>query len=173
THLTHISAITGITILGDGTLVPIIRTEELLEQWNTISELEEKISSSQEMEARPLQILVVDDSISIRKVVSNFIVQQGWHPIAARNGIEALEKIRDKKPDFVLLDVEMPRMNGFEVLQALQAQPEFHDIPVAMLTSRSAKKYREKATKLGARGFVTKPFKADEVIELIQGLTSH
>lgn len=92
-------------------------------------------------------------------------------PIAARNGIEAIEKIREEKPDIVLLDVEMPRMNGFEVLQALQAQPELHDIPVAMLTSRSAEKYQTKARELGARGFMTKPFKADEVIRFIRKVT--
>ena len=105
-------------------------------------------------------------------MVSNFITQQGWLPVAARNGIEAVEKIREEKPDVVLLDVEMPRMNGFEVLQTLQAQPELRDIPVAMLTSRSADKYQEKARGLGARGFMTKPFKADEVISFIRQETA-
>jgi chemosensory pili system protein ChpA (sensor histidine kinase/response regulator) len=123
-------------------------------------------------ERGPLRILVVDDSISVRKVVSNFITQQGWIPIAARNGIEAIEEIRREKPDVILLDVEMPRMNGFEVLQALQAQPELRDIPVAMLTSRSAGKYQEKAKDLGARGFMTKPFKEDEVIRFIRKETA-
>jgi CheY-like chemotaxis protein len=66
----------------------------------------------------------------------------------------------------------MPRMNGFEVLQALQSQPDLQDIPVVMLTSRSADKYREKASQLGARGFMTKPFKEDEAIELIRRMTS-
>jgi chemosensory pili system protein ChpA (sensor histidine kinase/response regulator) len=108
----------------------------------------------------------------VRKVVSNLIVQQGWIPVAARNGIEAIEKIREEKPDVVLLDVEMPRMNGFEVLQALQAQPELRDLPVAMLTSRSADKYQEKARELGARGFMTKPFKPEEVIGFIRKVTA-
>lgn len=93
-------------------------------------------------------------------------------PVAARNGIEAIEEIRREKPDAILLDVEMPRMNGFEVLQALQAQPQLRDIPVAMLTSRSAGKYQEKARGLGARGFMTKPFKEEEVIRFIRKETS-
>jgi chemosensory pili system protein ChpA (sensor histidine kinase/response regulator) len=137
-----------------------------------LSGLAEEIVPVEKVAERPLQVLVVDDSISVRKVVSNFLLQQGWQPTIARNGIEALERIREEKPDLVLLDVEMPRMNGFEVLQALQSQPEFQDIPVVMLTSRSADKYREKASQLGARGFMTKPFKEDEAIELIRSMTS-
>jgi chemosensory pili system protein ChpA (sensor histidine kinase/response regulator) len=174
-HLSKVPCIAGVTIMGDGRLIPILQTEDLLKKWQELSQAEETFDEGlvpAKPEERPLQILVVDDSISVRKVVSNFILQQGWQPIAARNGIEALERIREEKPDFVLLDVEMPRMNGFEVLQSLQSQPDFRDIPVAMLTSRSAEKYREKARQLGARGFVTKPFKAEEIFDLIHRLTS-
>jgi chemosensory pili system protein ChpA (sensor histidine kinase/response regulator) len=174
-HLSKVPCIAGVTIMGDGRLIPILQTEDLLKKWHELSLAEAILDEGlapEKPKDRPLHILVVDDSISVRKVVSNFILQQGWLPIAARNGIEALERIREEKPDFVLLDVEMPKMNGFEVLQSLQSQPDFRDIPVAMLTSRSAEKYREKARQLGAQGFVTKPFKAEEIFELIQRLTS-
>jgi chemosensory pili system protein ChpA (sensor histidine kinase/response regulator) len=171
-HLSNVACIAGVTIMGDGSLVPILQTDDLLKKWAELSGLAEEIVPVEKVAERPLQVLVVDDSISVRKVVSNFLLQQGWQPTIARNGIEALERIREEKPDLVLLDVEMPRMNGFEVLQALQSQPEFQDIPVVMLTSRSADKYREKASQLGARGFMTKPFKEDEAIELIRSMTS-
>jgi chemosensory pili system protein ChpA (sensor histidine kinase/response regulator) len=171
-HLSSIPCIAGVTIMGDGSLVPIIQTDDLLKKWAELAEPSLKTAAETKAEERPLQVLVVDDSISVRKVVSNFLIQQGWQPTVARNGIEALERIREEKPDLVLLDVEMPRMNGFEVLQALQSQPEFHNIPVVMLTSRSADKYREKASQLGARGFMTKPFKEDEAVELIRSMTS-
>ena len=174
-HLQNVPCVSGVTIMGDGSLIPILQVEEVLRTWNTASKKQQ--AQAQGYLQRPvkertlLRVLVVDDSISVRKVVSNLITQQGWMPIAARNGIEAIEKIREEKPDIVLLDVEMPRMNGFEVLQALQAQPELHDIPVAMLTSRSAEKYQTKARELGARGFMTKPFQADEVIRFIRKVT--
>ncbi|WP_417911199.1 Hpt domain-containing protein [Candidatus Electronema sp. PJ] len=173
-HLSNVSCIAGVTIMGDGSLVPILQTDDLLKKWAELAapSAEVEIAEEVHVEERPLQVLVVDDSISVRKVVSNFLLQQGWQPTIARNGIEALERIREEKPDLVLLDVEMPRMNGFEVLQTLQSQPEFQDIPVVMLTSRSADKYREKASQLGARGFMTKPFKEDEAIELIRSMTS-
>ena len=173
THLSNVPCISGVTIMGDGSLIPILQMEELLAKWASASRRQEVRFTDQTVQERgPLRILIVDDSISVRKVVSNFITQQGWMPVTARNGIEAVEKIREERPDFVLLDVEMPRMNGFEVLQALQAQPELRDIPVAMLTSRSATKYQEKAKDLGARGFMTKPFKEDEVVAFIREATA-
>ena len=173
THLHNVPCISGVTIMGNGDLIPILQVEEFLRKWTSvIKRPDESFTAGPVKERGPLRILVVDDSISVRKVVSNFITQQGWIPVAARNGIEAIEKIREEKPDFILLDVEMPRMNGFEVLQTMQAQPELRDIPVAMLTSRSADKYQEKARELGARGFMTKPFKADEVIRFIRKETA-
>ncbi|MCW5207602.1 response regulator, partial [Desulfobulbus sp. US2] len=173
THLQNVPCISGVTIMGNGTLIPILQVEEVLQKWSSvIKRTDERMTVRPVKERGPLRILVVDDSISVRKVVSNFIVQQGWIPVAARNGIEAVEKIREEKPDVVLLDVEMPRMNGFEVLQTLQAQPELRDLPVAMLTSRSADKYQKKARELGARGFMTKPFKAEEVIGFIRKVTA-
>lgn len=124
------------------------------------------------IEEKPVEVLIVDDSISVRKVLNNFILDQGWHPSAARDGAEALEKIRKRKPDILILDVEMPRMNGFEVLQVLQYQSRYRNIPVVMITSRSAEKYREKAIGLGARGFINKPFKRDELVSVIGNLVS-
>ncbi|CAK8719418.1 histidine kinase [Candidatus Electronema halotolerans] len=171
-HLHNVSCIAGMTIMGEGSLVPILQTDDLLTKWTELSAAEVEAAIEEQVEEKSLHVLVVDDSISVRKVVSNFLIQQGWLPSVARNGIEALERIREERPDLVLLDVEMPRMNGFEVLQALQSQPEFQDIPVVMLTSRSADKYREKASQLGARGFMTKPFKEDEAIELIRSMAS-
>jgi chemosensory pili system protein ChpA (sensor histidine kinase/response regulator) len=176
-HLRNrVPCIAGMTVMGDGTLVPILQTEEFLRRAGTAAIREEHGTAvpghAEHAEEEQLRILVVDDSISVRKVVSNVITQQGWLAVAARNGIEAVEKIREERPHFVLLDVEMPRMNGFEVLQVLQTQPELQDLPVAMLTSRSAEKYREKARQLGARGFLTKPFMAEEVVSLIRSMTA-
>jgi chemosensory pili system protein ChpA (sensor histidine kinase/response regulator) len=82
-----------------------------------------------------------------------------------------MEKLRESRPHLIVLDIEMPRMNGYEFLGALKAQSGYEDIPVVMLTSRTAAKHREKAEALGARGFVVKPYNDDEFIRLIQHLT--
>jgi chemosensory pili system protein ChpA (sensor histidine kinase/response regulator) len=171
--LDTIPFVAGATIMGDGGIVPIVHTDDLLE----ISDIPQEVQDAERVEEqsraeRPLTILFADDSISIRKVLGKFISFHGWQPVAAHDGVDGLEKIREHKPDIIILDIEMPRMNGFEVLQSLQYQPEYKDIPVLMLTSRSADKYREKARALGADGFVTKPFNDEDLSALITALAA-
>ena len=170
-HLGSVPCISGISIMGDGRLIPILNVGDLLREEKSLVQLSEVKKSTPLPAENILTILIADDSISVRKVLSNFIFQQGWRSIMARDGIEAIEQIREQKPDLVLLDIEMPRMNGFEVLQALQAQQNYQAIPVIMLSSRSADKYREKASNLGASGFATKPFQDEELAALISELT--
>ncbi|MCK5783781.1 MAG: response regulator [Desulfobacterales bacterium] len=169
-HLQNIPFIAGATILGDGTLVPILQTDDLFSRAETVVQSDKQVQEHSDDE-KPLKILIVDDSISVRKVLNSVLTVQGWQVTAAIDGTDAIKKIRDSKPELILLDIEMPRMNGFEVLQTLQSQSAYRDIPVLMLTSRSAQKYKEKASELGARGFVTKPFKNDELVSLVSSLT--
>ncbi|MCK5070148.1 MAG: response regulator [Desulfocapsa sp.] len=171
-HLQSTPCVAGVTIMGDGSLVPILQTEDLFNRVESVDSQTDRSASSAGDAGKVLDILIADDSISVRKVLGNFITSQGWHPIVAHDGADAMVKIKEKTPDLIILDIEMPNMNGFEVLQALQSQTAYRDIPVLMLTSRSADKYKEKAAGLGARGFVTKPFKNAELISLISGLTS-
>ena len=168
-HLHQVPCVAGATIMGNGSLVPILQTEDLFDR--ELSVLHPGDTPDIIVEEKPLNILIVDDSISIRKVLGNFITANGWNPIVANDGVDALEKLRAKEPDLILLDIEMPRMNGFEVLQYLQSQSKYRAIPVLMLTSRSAGKYRDKASDLGASGFVTKPFNDEELLSLIFSLT--
>ncbi len=171
-HLQDIPCVAGATILGDGSLVPILQTEDLFHRSEVLTQAGEIGRPEDKSKEKTLEILIVDDSISVRKVLSNFVASHGWLATVAVDGVDAMEQIRVNKPDLVLLDIEMPRMNGFEVLQAMQSQAAYRNIPVLMLTSRSAVKYREKASELGASGFVTKPFKDDELLSLINGLTA-
>jgi chemosensory pili system protein ChpA (sensor histidine kinase/response regulator) len=171
-HLQDIPCVAGATILGDGSLVPILQTEDLFHRSEVLTQAGEIGRPEDKSKEKTLEILIVDDSISVRKVLSNFVASHGWLATVAVDGVDAMEQIRVNKPDLVLLDIEMPRMNGFEVLQAMQSQAAYQNIPVLMLTSRSAVKYREKASELGASGFVTKPFKDDELLSLINGLTA-
>jgi len=115
--------------------------------------------------------MVVDDSISVRQVISRLLEGQGWEVQTAKDGIDALDKLREDRPDLIVLDIEMPRMNGYEFLGAVKTQSGFEDIPVVMLTSRATAKHREKARSLGASGFIVKPYKDDEFIDLINKLT--
>jgi len=169
-HLRYVKGISGVTIKGDGSLVPIMNLEEFF--WGKTDDSAVLISDEGLMKAMPMEIMVVDDSVSVRKVVSRLMEDQGWKVQTAKDGLNALEKLRESKPDLIVLDIEMPRMNGYEFLGALKTQPAYQDIPVVMLTSRNAAKHRDKAKALGAKGFMIKPYNDDEFINLILQLTT-
>jgi chemosensory pili system protein ChpA (sensor histidine kinase/response regulator) len=168
-HLRYVKGISGVTIMGDGSVVPILNLEEFL--WSETSAIKATHPDRELME-KPLDIMVVDDSVSIRQVVSRLMEDQGWKVKTAKDGIDALEKLRESRPDLIVLDIEMPRMNGYEFLGAIKTQPGFENTPVVMLTSRTAAKHREKAMALGASGFIVKPYSDDEFVNLILKLTS-
>jgi chemosensory pili system protein ChpA (sensor histidine kinase/response regulator) len=120
--------------------------------------------------ARALRVLVVDDSPTIRKLLVRMLKDLGWQPVEAKDGAEALEAIRTGRPDAVLADVEMPRMDGYGLLAALRAQPETADLPVVMLTSRTAERHRQRARELGANGYLTKPYRPADVVAALRGV---
>ena len=168
-HLRHVKGVSGATIMGDGSVIPILNLGELL--WSQTA-LSADIDTDPELILeRPLTIMVVDDSVSIRQVVSRLMEDQGWKVLTAKDGIDALDRLSERRPDLIVLDIEMPRMNGYEFLGALKAQVGLDDIPVVMLTSRTAVKHREKAKALGAKGFMVKPYNDDEFVRLILKLT--
>jgi chemosensory pili system protein ChpA (sensor histidine kinase/response regulator) len=157
--------------MGDGSVIPIINPGEFFFSTGQIY-VDEVITQKESDVQETVKVLVVDDSVSVRKVVTRLMQSQGWEAYPAKDGIDALEKIGDTRPDIIVLDIEMPRMNGYELLSALKAQKEYEDIPVVILTSRSSYKHREKAISLGANGFVVKPYHDDEFINLIIELTA-
>jgi chemosensory pili system protein ChpA (sensor histidine kinase/response regulator) len=168
-HLLKVQAISGATIMGDGSVVPIIDTEQVLGADRGSSQT---IASDHEFILdKPLNILIVDDSVSIRQVVTRLMENQGWRTDTAKDGIEALEKLSKSLPDLIVLDIEMPRMNGYEFMSALRAEPRYQHIPVVVLTSRTAAKHRAKAKALGAKGFVVKPYDDKEFVDLVVGLS--
>ena len=169
-HLQYVKGISGATILGDGSIIPILNVGELFagekikNRPNHALPLTETASSDTE-------VLVVDDSVSVRRVVSRLMEEQGWKAHTARDGMEALEILSDLRPSLIVLDIEMPKMNGYEFLSARKAYPAVKDIPVIMLTSRTTVKYRDKARELGADGYLTKPFHDKTFIDLAHRLT--
>ena len=177
-HLKQVKGITGATVMGDGKVVPIVNFEDLftvnLEELMHPSTIHYHQTSKQtrlKRDRRILNIMVVDDSVSVRTVVTRLLQRQGWQVRSANDGVDAIEKLRDYRPDIILLDVEMPRMNGYEFMGAFRGQDNFEDIPVVMLTSRSAKKHRDKARSVGVNGYVVKPYEDEALLGLIRQLT--
>ncbi len=169
THLRKVKGIAGATVMGDGKVVPILNLEELL-RVESIRHHKMGYFKQNEIQ-KPLEIMVVDDSVSVRMVVARLMQRQGWKVHTANDGVEAIELLHTRRPDLIVLDVEMPRMNGYEFMSSMRAQTKFNDTPVIMLTSRTSKKHREKAQALGVDGFVTKPYGDEEFVDLVKQLT--
>ena len=115
-------------------------------------------------------ILIVDDSPSVRRVVGNMLKQHGWEVQVARDGVEALEMISNETPAGVLLDIEMPRMDGYELMATVRAQEQYRTLPIVILTSRAASKHQQRAMQLGANAYVVKPYQDEELINILNSL---
>ena len=120
--------------------------------------------------SRGKHILVVDDSPSVRRVVGNMLKQHGWEVQAARDGVEALEMITQETPAAVLLDIEMPRMDGYELMATVRAQEQYRTLPLVILTSRAATKHQQHAMQLGANAYLVKPYQDEELINILNSL---
>lgn len=168
----RVRGVTGATILGDGSIVLIINATELFDAQRG-SALASPARYGQTRRSRGVaqtgyDLLVVDDSVSVRRVLTNLFQNQGWRPTAAKDGLDALETLQSGKHfDAVLLDMEMPRMDGYELLALLRGQPQFASLPVVMLTSRAAEKHRRKAFELGATDFLVKPYQDENLIAVL------
>jgi CheY-like chemotaxis protein len=115
-------------------------------------------------------VLVVDDSPSVRRVVSNMLKTAGWEVQTARDGIEALDVAGKRKPAAVLLDIEMPRMDGYELIATLRSQDQYKHLPLVVLTSRAAGKHHQRAMQLGADAYLVKPYQDEELINTLSTL---
>ncbi len=167
-HLRQVRGIAGATLMGDGSAVLILNPAELVEERESNQFNWSPPKRPVATPSKTLNVLVVDDSVSVRKVVSNMVKNAGWNPNPARDGIEALEQIQQNKPDIILLDIEMPRMNGYELTATLRANADTRDIPIVMLTSRSGSKHRQKAFDLGVNDYLVKPYREDELLAAVQ-----
>ncbi|PIE64902.1 MAG: hypothetical protein CSA26_06100 [Desulfobacterales bacterium] len=172
THLKHVPGISGATIMGDGSLVPILNLAELVISAKK-PEANRGVLPSIKKREEPLHVMVVDDSVSVRQSVSRLIKHQGWKVSMATDGIDAVEKIDEDIPDIIILDIEMPRMNGFEFMGVLRNSDRYQQIPVIMLTSRISDKHRSKARELGVNHYMSKPYQEDEFLDVIRETTGH
>lgn len=174
-HLRHVRGIAGGTILGNGHVVLMLELMELLPSLSdmltstTVSKWRKDIVPPPPVQT-PAHILVVDDSPSVRRVVSDMLKQHGWQVQMARDGVEALEMITYETPAAVLLDIEMPRMDGYELMATVRAQEEYRTLPLVILTSRAATKHQQHAMQLGASACLVKPYQDEELLNTLNTL---
>ncbi len=168
----RVQGISGATILGDGRVVLIL---DLLAHIRLLhSRLaaqqargEATATYSEAEQARPLLVMVVDDSVTVRKVTSRLLERNGMTVLTAKDGVDAMALLQDRVPDILLLDIEMPRMDGFEVASQIRADPHLKDLPIIMITSRSGQKHRDRAMAIGVNQYLSKPYQESMLLESI------
>lgn len=164
--------VAGATVMGDGRIVAIADVLELIDlaagritdKASTI--WEDRIIPEETVEKEQPTVLIVDDSITVRELLSMTFNKAGYRVEQSRDGQEAWEKLKSGLPcDIVFCDIEMPRMDGLELLSRLQKDPQLSHLPMAMLTSRGAKKHMQMAIDMGARGYFTKPYLEEALLD--------
>jgi len=129
------------------------------------------VAISEEVEVdRPTLVMVVDDSVTVRKVTSRLLERNGMNVVTAKDGVDAIAQLQEHKPDIMLLDIEMPRMDGFEVARHVRASGLTRNLPVIMITSRTADKHRGHAQELGVNAYLGKPYQEQELLAEINRL---
>lgn len=174
-QLARIDVLGGATILGDGQVCLILDTANLARRIQTIPRRlqQAKVEASKVHRVRQ-RVMIVDDSVTVRKVTSRLLERHGYDVVTAKDGVDAVEQIEHVKPDVMLLDIEMPRMDGFEVTNILRHHAVYHDLPIIMITSRTGEKHRERAFSLGVTHYMGKPFQETDLLAHIeQALIKH
>lgn len=166
-----IEGIEGATILGDGSIAPVIDLPSLLRNRNSesISPWLEQLEETGVRTDAPYA-LIVDDSLSARRSLAEYVKDLGYEILTAKDGLEAIEVIESKCPDIMLVDFEMPRMNGVELTTHVRADERTRHMPIIMITSRATEKHQAMATSAGVNVYLTKPFSEDKLMEHIHDL---
>jgi chemosensory pili system protein ChpA (sensor histidine kinase/response regulator) len=167
-QISSIRGISGATILGDGRIVIILDIGALVRaEWRGRAQLP---AVPREKEDRRTFALVVDDSITVRRVTQRLLERNGMRVLTARDGMDAVGLLQDHVPDVILLDIEMPRMDGYEVAAHVRNDARLKDVPIIMITSRVGEKHRARAIELGVDDYLGKPYQEAELLDAIAPL---
>ncbi|MCH8498370.1 MAG: Hpt domain-containing protein [Marinobacter sp.] len=173
-QFSSVRGVSGATILGDGNVVVIldlpamIRSDILSERQRLAGQI---IEQQARQDDRPTLVMVVDDSVTVRKVTSRLLERNGMEVVTAKDGLDAVAQLQDHRPDIILLDIEMPRMDGFEVASFVRHDEHLQDTPICMITSRTGQKHRDRALAIGVNEYLGKPFQETELLATIKRLT--
>jgi chemosensory pili system protein ChpA (sensor histidine kinase/response regulator) len=110
-------------------------------------------------------VMVVDDSLTVRKITSRLLEREGYTVLTAKDGVDALEQMREQLPGVMLVDIEMPRMDGFDLTRNVRGDPRTQAIPIIIISSRTADKHRNQAVSLGVNAFLGKPYQESELLQ--------
>ena len=164
----NIPGISGATILGDGRVVPVLELLDLSRRIANLTPIHDEVAAVEE--ARIPNVLVVDDSVTMRKVSTRLLERHHYNVATAKDGLDAIEVLAGFTPDIILLDIEMPRMDGFEFASHVRNSSNVRDVPIVMITSRTGDKHRERADAIGVQGYLGKPYSEEVLIQTLEHL---
>ncbi len=171
-YIPDIKGMIGVTILGDGSVTPVLDLPDLLRRPTRTYTGPVALEAATSAEGNAPVALVVDDSLSARRALAEFMKDLGFEVRAAGDGLEAVAILEHKMPDILLVDLEMPRMNGLELTSHVRSRDTMKHLPVIMITSRSTEKHRHSAAQAGVDAYLIKPFAEDELMAYIHQLTT-
>ncbi|HEX19624.1 MAG TPA: hybrid sensor histidine kinase/response regulator [Acidiferrobacteraceae bacterium] len=170
--LSELSGFAGATIMGDGTVIPIIDPPGLLLSDKGMSVSHGMATMMRTADEKPKRerplVMIVDDSLTVRKITSRHLERRGMDVITAKDGLDAVEQLREIIPDVMLVDIEMPRMDGYELTSRVRSESTLNHIPIIMITSRAGEKHRKRAFDLGVNEYMSKPYQEDELVTNIE-----
>ena len=181
-QLSRLPGLAGMSVLASGAVVLIYNPVALAtvygEQLRGLQDAEAAIEPSTVGAAVPTAalaqagkvplVLVVDDSITVRRVTQRLLLREGYRVALAADGLQALERLQEERPTVVLSDIEMPRMDGFDLARNIRADATLRDLPIVMITSRIAQKHRDHAIELGVNHYLGKPYSDEELLSLVR-----
>lgn len=168
-QIASVPGIYGATITGDGRVVVILDVAPLVRRFLVNPTLPVLANAPRQERQVPL-VMVVDDSLTMRKVTGRILERHNFEVSVARDGVEALERLEERVPDLMLLDIEMPRMDGYELATAMRADPRYKDVPIVMITSRSGDKHRQRAFEIGVQRYLGKPYQELDLMRNVYDL---
>jgi chemosensory pili system protein ChpA (sensor histidine kinase/response regulator) len=171
-QVARITGVAGATVRGDGRVILILNPVPLALRWASLPRTAvERTAPAEAVEVsaalQPPLVLVVDDSLTVRKITTRLLAREGFRVDSAKDGVDALERMHDLIPDVVLLDVEMPRMDGFELARVMRNDERLKSVPIIMITSRTADKHRNHAMELGVNVYLGKPYQEQQLLDNI------
>ena len=167
-QLSRIPAVSGATIIGDGSVILILDVQGLLRMEVDTQQITDEEGDSELITNKNPTILVVDDSITIRKVTTRFLKRNNYNTATAKDGVDAVQKLQDFTPDLILLDIEMPRMDGYELATHIRNSARLKNVPIIMITSRTGEKHRKRALDIGVQKYLGKPYNESELLSHIK-----